>query len=173
MTRVDATKIEVLKKGFGGKVILPEDGEYDEARKVWNAMIAKRPAVIAECAGTQDAVNALRFARENGMTLSVRGAGHHIAGNSLCDDGLVVDLSHLKAVKVDPRCEAGDRREAPRSRTSTPCSRRGLGTTGRRTTSPRSKTASSTRSSSDQSGAPRSGRLPTPRRTPIEPPSTS
>jgi FAD/FMN-containing dehydrogenase len=102
MTRIDATKIEVLKKGFGGKVILPEDGEYDEARKVWNAMIDKRPAVIAECAGTQGAVNALRFARENGMALSVRGAGHHIAGNSLCDDGLVVDLSHMKAVKVDP-----------------------------------------------------------------------
>ncbi len=102
MVRADATKIDGLKKGFGGKVFLPSDEGYDEARKIWNAMIDKRPAIIARCAGTQDVVKALGFARDNGIPLAVRGAGHHIAGNSLCDDGIVIDLSQMKAVKVDP-----------------------------------------------------------------------
>jgi len=106
MTRVDAAKIESLKKGFGGRVLIPSDAGYDEARKIWNGMIDKRPAIIATCAGTKDVVKALHFARDNGVLLAVRGAGHHIAGNSLCDDGIVIDLSKMKAVKVD----AGSRR---------------------------------------------------------------
>jgi len=97
----DAHKIDHLRKGFSGKILTPGDGEYDEARKIWNAMVDKRPAIIARCAGTKDVVTAVNFARDNGILLAVRGAGHHIAGNSLCDDGLVVDLSQMKSVKVD------------------------------------------------------------------------
>jgi FAD/FMN-containing dehydrogenase len=102
MNEIDAKKIEELKRRFTGTVILPGDGEYDEARTIWNAMIDKRPAIIARCAGTEDAVAALAFARETDIPFSVRGAGHHIAGNSLCEDGLVIDLSHMRAVTVDP-----------------------------------------------------------------------
>jgi len=104
--KVAISDIQALKKGFQGTLITPGDGAYDEARAVWNGMIDKRPAVLARCAGTQDVVKAVGFAREKGLLLAVRGAGHHIAGNSVCDDGLVVDLSRMKAVKVD----AGARR---------------------------------------------------------------
>ena len=101
MTISNSVNVEELKNGFKGKVITPNDPEYEESRKVWNGMVDKRPAIIARCAGTQDVVKAVNFARDNGIQLAVRGAGHHIAGNSLCDDGLVVDLSHMRAVKVD------------------------------------------------------------------------
>ena len=101
MTAPNPAKVEELRKGFHGKVITPGDREYDESRKIWNAMVDKRPAIIARCAGTADAVKAVNFARDHAIQLAVRGAGHHIAGNSLCDDGLVVDLSHMRAVRVD------------------------------------------------------------------------
>ncbi|HXI02698.1 MAG TPA: FAD-binding oxidoreductase [Candidatus Saccharimonadales bacterium] len=101
MAKIDATKIDGLRKTFSGKLIQPGDGEYDEARTIWNAMIDKHPALIARCAGTQDVAKALNFVRDNGIRFSVRGAGHHIAGNSLCDDGVVIDLSQMRAVKVD------------------------------------------------------------------------
>jgi FAD/FMN-containing dehydrogenase len=102
MTRVQAGKLEELKKGFQGEVILPGDRAYDDARTIWNAMIDKRPAVIARCAATADVVRAVGFARDNGLVLAVRGGGHNIAGNAVCDDGLVVDLSRMKAAQVDP-----------------------------------------------------------------------
>jgi FAD/FMN-containing dehydrogenase len=102
MTRVQAGKLEELKKGFQGEVILPGDRAYDDARTIWNAMIDKRPAVIARCAATADVVRAVSFARDNGLVLAVRGGGHNIAGNAICDDGLVVDLSRMKATEVDP-----------------------------------------------------------------------
>jgi FAD/FMN-containing dehydrogenase len=102
MTTLQATKVEELKGGFQGEVLLPSDGAYDSARKIWNAMIDKRPAVIARCATTSDVVRGVNFARDNGLVLAVRGGGHHIAGNALCDDGLVIDLSRMKAARVDP-----------------------------------------------------------------------
>jgi FAD/FMN-containing dehydrogenase len=102
MAEVEISKIDSLKTGFKGTVIVQGDGEYEEARKIWNGMIDKRPAIIAKCSGTQDVVQALGFARDNGVPIAVRGAGHHIAGNSICNDGLVIDLSQMKAVKVDP-----------------------------------------------------------------------
>jgi FAD/FMN-containing dehydrogenase len=101
VTMLDPTRTDALRKGFGGTILVPGDAGYDEARKIWNGMVDKRPAIIARCAGTEDAVKAVNFARENGVLLAVRGAGHHIAGNSLCDGGIVVDLSAMKAVKVD------------------------------------------------------------------------
>ena len=97
-----ATSIDELQNGFAGKIILPNNAEYDEARKIWNGMIDKRPAIIARCAGTEDVVRVVNFARDNKVLLAVRGAGHHIAGNSLCDGGIVADLSGLRTVTVDP-----------------------------------------------------------------------
>ena len=102
MTNLQATKIEELKDGFKGEILLPGTGAYDSARKIWNAMIDKRPALIARCATTSDVVRGVNFARNNGLLLAVRGGGHNIAGNAVCDDGLVIDLSQMKAARVDP-----------------------------------------------------------------------
>ena len=101
MTSLAAGKIEEFKRGFGGEILLPGDGAYESARKIWNAMVDKRPAVIARCATTPDVVRAVNFARDNGVLLSVRGGGHNIAGNAVCDDGLMIDLSKMKAARVD------------------------------------------------------------------------
>jgi FAD/FMN-containing dehydrogenase len=91
-----------LKRALAGSLILPDDTGYEEARRVWNGMIDRHPAAIAFCTGTQDVVEALAFARAHGTRLAVRAGGHNLAGNSVCDGGLVVDLSRLKAVSVDP-----------------------------------------------------------------------
>ncbi|BCL75140.1 FAD-linked oxidase [Jeongeupia sp. HS-3] len=97
-----ATKIEALKRSFGGEILLPGNDAYESARKIWNAMIDKHPAIIARCSTTPDVVLAVNFARDNGLLLAVRGGGHNIAGNAMCDDGIVVDLSQMKAASVDP-----------------------------------------------------------------------
>jgi len=97
-----ATRIEELKRNVSGQVVLPHDGAYDAARKIWNAMIDKHPALIVRCASTSDVVRAVNFARDNGLPLAVRGGGHNIAGNAVCDDGIVIDLSQMKAARVDP-----------------------------------------------------------------------
>lgn len=101
MTSLQASKIEELKRGFSGEIILPSDAAYESARQIWNAMIDKHPALIARCANTSDVVRGVNFARENGILLAVRGGGHNIAGNAICDDGLVIDLSKMKAARVD------------------------------------------------------------------------
>ena len=90
-----------LKSQLKGEVILPGDATYDEARAIWNAMIDKRPGVIVRCTSTADVVTAVNFARDSGMLLAVRGGGHNIAGSALCDGGIVIDLSKMKAAKVD------------------------------------------------------------------------
>ena len=102
MIRFDAAKLEELRSRLTGTLILPGDDEYDRARTIWNAAIDRRPGVIVRCATTADVVQALRLARESGSALAVRGGGHNIAGSALCDDGLVIDLSQMKAVDVDP-----------------------------------------------------------------------
>jgi len=102
MTNIQAAKIEELKEQFKGEVLLPSDDLYESARKIWNAMIDKHPAIIARCATTSDIVRTVNFARDNGLLLAVRGGGHHIAGNAMCDDGVVIDLSKMKAASVDP-----------------------------------------------------------------------
>jgi FAD/FMN-containing dehydrogenase len=91
-----------LQEGFMGKLILPGDVAYDESRKVYNGMIDKRPAVIAECVTADDVAACVNFARLHNMLLAVRSGGHHGAGLGLCDDGLVIDLSPRKEVVVDP-----------------------------------------------------------------------
>lgn len=101
MPTLQTTKIDELKRNFGGDVLLPNDDSYGSARKIWNAMIDKRPALIARCATTADVVRAVNFARDNAIVLAVRGGGHNIAGSALCDDGIVIDLSRMKSAKVD------------------------------------------------------------------------
>src|SRR4051794_21758565 len=88
--------------GFQGQLIGPDDAEYAEAAKVYNAMIDKRPALVARCATADDVARAVGFAREHGLPLAVRGGGHNGAGLGTCDDGVVVDLSLLNDVEVDP-----------------------------------------------------------------------
>jgi FAD/FMN-containing dehydrogenase len=90
-----------LKNLLQGEVILPEDTGYDNARKVYNAMIDKRPAIIAKCMDVADVIHAVNFGRENGMLTAVRGGGHNGAGLGICEDGLVIDLSGIKYVRVD------------------------------------------------------------------------
>ncbi len=102
MNKLQAAKLEELKGSFKGKILLPSDDAYESARKIWNATIDKHPALIARCATTSDVVLAVNFARDNGLILAVRGGGHNIAGNAMCDDGIVIDLSQMKAASVDP-----------------------------------------------------------------------
>jgi FAD/FMN-containing dehydrogenase len=88
--------------GLRGELIRPGDPGYDAARAVWNGSIDRRPAAVAHCTGAADVAAAVRFAREHGLPLSVRGGGHNIAGHAVCEDGLVIDLSRLRGVFVDP-----------------------------------------------------------------------
>jgi len=104
--------IGTLGERLEGRAIAPDDPGYDAARAVWNGGIDHRPAVLARCAGPQDVVTALAFAREHGLEVSVRGGGHNTGGAAVVPDGLVVDLTGLHEVRVDPdartvRCEAG------------------------------------------------------------------
>jgi FAD/FMN-containing dehydrogenase len=101
MTTLSNEKIEQLQSKIKGQLVLPSDPAYDEARTIWNAMIDRRPAVIVQIAESSDVSPAIAFARENGFDISIRGAGHNIAGNSLSDNGLVIDFSNMKNVRVD------------------------------------------------------------------------
>ncbi len=93
---------ERLNEGFHGDLIRPGDDEYNDARGVWNGMIDRRPALIARCRGVADVVSAVDFARENDIAVAVRGGGHNVAGTAVCDDGLVIDLTEMRSVRVDP-----------------------------------------------------------------------
>jgi hypothetical protein len=93
---------ERLRARFRGALLRPGEEGYDEARRVWNGAIDRRPALVARCAGADDVVEAVRFAREHDLLVSVRGGGHAVAGHAVCDGGLMIDLSLMKAVRVDP-----------------------------------------------------------------------
>src|SRR5438270_7117337 len=99
---LDETALAELQGGFRGEITGRNDPTYDEHRKVWNGSIDRRPAVVARCAGADDVVAALRLAREDGLAIAVRSGGHSFPGLSVCDDGLVVDLSLMKGIRVDP-----------------------------------------------------------------------
>ncbi|KQQ87026.1 FAD-binding oxidoreductase [Massilia sp. Leaf139] len=105
MDTVERSDKEQLQGRLRGSVLLPGEPQYDEARTIWNAMIDKRPAMIVRCAGAADVHTALDFARERGLPLAVRGGGHNIAGSALVNDGLVIDLSAMRAVRVDPQAK--------------------------------------------------------------------
>ena len=99
---LSATKVERFASGLAGRLLRQSDRDYDQARRVWNAMVDKRPALIARCAGTADVVASVRFAREHDLLISVRSGGHNYAGKSVCEGGLMIDLSPMKGIIVDP-----------------------------------------------------------------------
>ncbi|MEJ7740299.1 MAG: FAD-binding oxidoreductase [Chitinophagaceae bacterium] len=109
---LDQSIIEDFRNQLPGKILLEEDDKYDEARAVWNGMIDKHPALIVRCTVVDDIVKAINFARSHHLLLSIRGAGHNVAGNAVCEGGLMIDLSLMKAIHVDEetrivRAEAG------------------------------------------------------------------
>jgi FAD/FMN-containing dehydrogenase len=99
---IDEGAIQTFRMSLGGALLQPGDEGYETARRTFNAMIDKRPALIARCAGTGDVIKAVRFAREHDLLVSVRGGGHNVAGNAVCDGGLMIDLSPMKGIRVDP-----------------------------------------------------------------------
>jgi FAD/FMN-containing dehydrogenase len=101
-TEISPEELQGFKAGFRGVLIGAEDAAYEDARKIWNGMIDRRPGLIARCSGTADVVQAVRFARKHRLLVSVRGGGHNIAGLAVCNGGLMIDLSPLRGVWVDP-----------------------------------------------------------------------
>ena len=99
---VDDASAEQLRFNFRGDLIRPGDPDYDHARLVFNGLIDRRPALIARCTGTADVAAAVTFARDRGLLVAVRGGAHSVAGFSTCDDGIVIDLSRMRGVRVDP-----------------------------------------------------------------------
>lgn len=96
-------KVNALKQKIQGRVVVPGDSDYDEIRKIWNAMIDRHPAAIVRAAQAEDVQRTIGFARENKLELTIRGAGHNIAGSSISENGIMIDLSTLKNVKVDAK----------------------------------------------------------------------
>ncbi len=99
---IDKGAIEEFSSAIAGRVILPTDPDYDGARRIWNASVQKRPGMVVRCRGTADVVHAVEFARANDLLVAIRGGGHNVAGRALCDDGIVIDLSAMRGVFVDP-----------------------------------------------------------------------
>ena len=95
--------VEEFKRGLRGQVLTPSDEGYDEARMIWNGMFDKKPALIAHCSGTADVIDAVNFARENRLLTAVRCGGHNSSGSGSCDGGILIDLSGMNAVHVDPK----------------------------------------------------------------------
>jgi FAD/FMN-containing dehydrogenase len=101
-----------LRQSLRGELVLPADHGYDQARKVWNGMVDRRPAAVIYCAGTDDVIAAIKFASAQSLLVAVRAGGHNIAGSSVCDTGVVIDVSRMKSIEVDAtrrvaRAEAG------------------------------------------------------------------
>lgn len=107
MSTLTAPTLDVagLAQEIRGHLVQPDDAEYDAARSVWNGMIDRRPALVVRCAGAADVIAGLRFAREHELVVAIRGGGHNVAGFGTCDDGVVLDLSQMSDVRVDPRSQ--------------------------------------------------------------------
>ena len=97
--------VDQLQTSLRGRLVQPGDPNYDEVRKLYNAMIDKRPALIVQCRDVADVISAVNFGRDNHMEIAIRSGGHHGAGLSLVDDGLVIDLSPMKGIRVDPQAK--------------------------------------------------------------------
>ena len=111
-TTIEEAVVKQLQAALRGQLLRAEDDGYDQARTIYNAMIDRRPALIARCAGASDVIECVRFARQHGLLVSVRGGGHNVAGIAICDGGLVIDLSRMKGIRIEPeartaRVEAG------------------------------------------------------------------
>ena len=111
-TALDDAALGDLARHFRGELIRPRDPRYDAARAIWNGAIDRHPGLVARCTGTADVRAAVRFARERDLLVAVRGGGHNVAGTAVCDGGLVIDLSPMKGLWVDPagrtaRAQAG------------------------------------------------------------------
>ncbi len=107
---VDLAAVEALEQDLRGTILRPTSADYDQARRIWNGMIDRRPAVIVRCAGASDVVAAVNFGREHDLLIAVRGGGHNVAGNAVCDGGLMIDLSGMRDVHAEPglrRARAG------------------------------------------------------------------
>lgn len=100
---VDDAAVEKLRQGFRGAIIRPADEAYDDARKIWNRMIDRRPGLIVQPAGVADVIDAVTFARDQNLRVAIRGGSHSAAGHAMCDGGIVIDLVGLKGVKIDQR----------------------------------------------------------------------
>src|SRR6516162_3772781 len=91
-----------LRETLRGKMLRPGDMEYDAVRGIWNGMIDRRPSLIVRCRGVADVIAAVNFARDHRLLVAVRGGGHGVAGHAVCDGGMMIDLSSMGAVRVDP-----------------------------------------------------------------------
>lgn len=114
---IDHRKVSEFGDGLDGQVMAPDDSLYESARRIWNASVNKKPGLIARCASSVDVVKAINFARTNQIQVAVRGGGHNVGGRALCDDGLVIDMSQMREIDVDPEartvvaqagCKLGD-----------------------------------------------------------------
>jgi FAD/FMN-containing dehydrogenase len=101
-TVLDGATVQGFKASLRGELLCPTDTGYEDARQIWNGMIDRRPALIARCAGAADVITAVNFARDNSLLVSVRGGGHNVAGLAVCHGGLMIDLSRMKGIRVDP-----------------------------------------------------------------------
>jgi FAD/FMN-containing dehydrogenase len=101
-TSIGYRLFEDLRTRFQGQLLRPGDDGYDDERKIWNGAIDRRPALIARCTGTADVILAIRFGRHHDLLVSIRGGGHNVAGTAVCDGGLMIDLSPMKGMLVDP-----------------------------------------------------------------------
>jgi len=102
-TLLDPSTVDAFRLTMRGQVLLPSDHGYETARKIWNASINKRPSIIARCMGVADVMAAVNFARDNGLLVAVRGGGHNVGGKAICDGGILIDLSLMRAVHVNAK----------------------------------------------------------------------
>ena len=101
-TTLDSAAVSTFREAFAGQIVLPDDPSYDAARIVWNGMVDRRPAIVVRPTGVADVLSALRLGRDQELAIAVRSGGHSIPGFSTCDGGLVIDLSSMHGVRVDP-----------------------------------------------------------------------
>src|SRR5215813_6529353 len=101
----DPAAVAELKATLRGRLLQPNDQDYDATRVVWNGMIDRRPALIVQCHGAADVIAAVNFARAQGLLVAVRGGGHNVAGYAVCDGGMMIDLSAMRTVRVDAEAQ--------------------------------------------------------------------
>jgi FAD/FMN-containing dehydrogenase len=100
---LNAAALAAFRRSLDGDVIATDDLEYDAARAVWNGIVDRRPALVARCTDAADVIKAVRFAREQDLVIAVRAGGHSVGGFSTCDGGIIIDLSRMREVSVDPQ----------------------------------------------------------------------